>query len=46
MREIGLFSAVSDEVGQIIVADVDAATVRDLVAGDSAAREELITRGR
>ena len=46
MREIGLFSAVSDEVGEIIVADVDGSTVRELVATDSPAREELITRGR
>jgi isocitrate lyase len=46
MRQIGLFSAVSDEVGEIIVADVDGAMVRELVTPTSPSREELITRGQ
>jgi isocitrate lyase len=46
MRQIGLFSAVNDEVGDIIVADLDGAMVRDLAASDGEAREGLITGGR
>ncbi|HEX6129630.1 MAG TPA: isocitrate lyase, partial [Candidatus Limnocylindria bacterium] len=46
MRQIGLFSTVNDEVGDIIVADIDGAMVRDLVASDGEARERLITGGR
>ncbi|HEX2195113.1 MAG TPA: isocitrate lyase ICL2 [Candidatus Limnocylindria bacterium] len=45
MRQIGLFGAVNDEVGDIIVADVATATVRELAAKDSAAREQLIDKG-
>ena len=45
LLEIGLFEAVKDEVGDIIVADVDAATVRDLVAPDSETRARLIRGG-
>jgi isocitrate lyase len=44
MREIGLFTAVADEVGDIIVAEVDAGMVRDLSAVDGAARERLIAK--
>jgi isocitrate lyase len=40
----GIFRSVSDEVGEIIVADVDAATVRALVT-DEAALAELIDGG-
>jgi isocitrate lyase len=45
MRERGIFSAVADEVGEIIVADVDAAVVRGLVRPDSSELERLITGG-
>ena len=45
MQEIGLFEAVKEEVGEIIVAEVAADTVRDLVAPDSEARERLIVKG-
>jgi isocitrate lyase len=45
MREIGLFEAVKEEVGEIIVADVAAGAVRELAAGDSQARERLIVKG-
>ena len=44
MSERGLFRSVSDEVGEIIVADVDATTVRALVA-DEAALSTLIGGG-
>ena len=42
MRERGIFSAVADEVGEIIVADVDAAVVGGLVRPDSSELEQLI----
>jgi isocitrate lyase len=45
MRQIGLFEAVKDEVGEIIVADVAGRTVRDLAAPDSEARERLTVKG-
>ncbi len=45
MRQIGLFTAVKDEVGEIIVADVAGSTVRELVAPDSEARERLTVKG-
>jgi isocitrate lyase len=45
MRAIGIFDAVNDEVGEIIVAEVAAATVRALVVPDSSERERLITKG-
>jgi isocitrate lyase len=45
MQEIGLFEAVKDEVGEIIVAEVAGETVRELVAPDSEARERLIVKG-
>ncbi len=43
MTKRGLFSNVQDEVGDIIVADIDRAYVAKLVAGESAERKELIT---
>jgi isocitrate lyase len=46
MREIGIFSSVHDEVGQIIVADVDAGTTAALVEADSPERERLIVNAR
>jgi isocitrate lyase len=42
MRERGIFSAVADEVGEIIVADVDGAVVGDLVRPDSSELERLV----
>jgi isocitrate lyase len=42
MREIGIFAAVTDEIGEIIVADVDAAFVAALVAPDSPELTRLI----
>jgi isocitrate lyase len=45
MREIGLFEAVKEEVGEIIVADVALGTVRELAATESEARERLIVKG-
>ena len=44
MKARGLFSAVNDEVGEIIVADVASDAVKDLVQPDSPAREKLITK--
>ena len=44
-RRAGLFSAVHDEVGEIIVADVDSGAIRELVATDSAALSALIAVG-
>ena len=42
MRRTASSSDVHDEVGDIIVADVDQAVVGDLVAAESAARERLM----
>src|SRR5436309_3474809 len=42
MKTHGLFSDVHDEVGQIIVADVNAASVKTLLAADRARLEDLI----
>ena len=42
MREIEIFSAVNDEVGEIIVADVSTDSIRVLVQPDSLQRERLI----
>jgi isocitrate lyase len=44
MRKLGIFEAVNDEVGEIIVADVNAAVIRALVAPTSNERERLITK--
>ena len=44
MLELGIFTAVNDEIGEIIVADVDAAAIRGLVTPDSEARGRLIAR--
>jgi isocitrate lyase len=41
MRKQGLFSNVAEEVGEIIVADVNAARVKDLLAPDRAALTAL-----
>jgi isocitrate lyase len=45
MLAIGIFDSVNDEVGEIIVADVAATAVRDLVRPDSTDRERLIVKG-
>ena len=45
MKARGLFSAVAEEVGEIIVADVDKEAVARLVAPDRAALSALIARG-
>ena len=42
MQRLGIFETTSDEVGQIIVADVNTSTVSDLVQPTSDAREGLI----
>jgi hypothetical protein len=44
MRELGIFSVVRSEVGQIIVADVDTNYVADLVAPESTAMATLLER--
>ncbi|MEP6680607.1 MAG: isocitrate lyase ICL2 [Chloroflexota bacterium] len=44
MLKLGIFQAVNDEVGQIIVADVNAVVIRALVAPTSDERERLINR--
>lgn len=44
MLKLGIFEAVNDEVGEIIVADVNAAVIRALVAPTSNERERLITK--
>ena len=45
MLAFGIFDAVNDEVGEIIVAEISAPAVRDLARADSPERERLITRG-
>ncbi len=42
MKERGIYSAVNNEVGEIIVADVNAARIKELIAPDHAALEALI----
>jgi isocitrate lyase len=42
MRELGIFSAVSTEVGSIIVADVDRARIADLARPDGTLITALI----
>jgi isocitrate lyase len=44
MRRLGIFEATHDEVGEIIVADVNTAIVADLVNSTGEARERLITK--
>jgi isocitrate lyase len=45
MRAFGIFSAVNDEVGEIIVAEISTPAVRALVRPDSPEREQLIVKG-
>jgi isocitrate lyase len=44
MLKLGIFEAINDEVGEIIVADVSGATIRALVEPDSKELERLITK--
>ena len=44
MKRLGIFDSVSDEVGEIIVADVDGDVVEELVAPESAELEKLIAK--
>ena len=45
MKDLGLFASVSDEVGEIIVADVDEAVVTKLIHEDGAMHELIQGRG-
>ncbi len=45
MKECGLYGAVKNEVGEIIVADVNPARIAELVGPDRSALETLITKG-
>jgi isocitrate lyase len=45
MREIGIFSSVADEVGDIIVADVATDRIGQLVAAESTELDQLIAGG-
>jgi len=42
MKALGIFSAVAQEVGEVIVADVNAARIKELLAPDPAAMQALI----
>ncbi len=44
MRKRGIFEATYDEVGEIIVADINPQKVAELVASESAEREKLIAK--
>jgi isocitrate lyase len=44
MLKLGIFEAINDEVGEIIVADVNGAAIRALVEPDSKELERLITK--
>jgi hypothetical protein len=44
MLKLGIFETVNDEVGEIIVADVNAAVIRALVEPASKERERLISK--
>ncbi len=44
MKNLGIFSATHEEVGQIIVADVDQDAVKALVAPGSPARQKIIAK--
>ncbi len=45
MKARDIFSAVNNEVGEIIVADVNAARIKELLVPDAAALETLIAKG-
>ena len=44
LLQLAIFESVADEVGEIVVADVNRKTVRDLVAEDGDALRQLITK--
>jgi isocitrate lyase len=44
MQRLGIFSSINDEVGEIIVADVNADTIKSLVDPDSGALAKLIAK--
>ena len=44
MKAMGIFDEVNDEVGQIIVADVNTTRVQELVAADGEELQKLIAR--
>ncbi|MEW6583604.1 MAG: isocitrate lyase ICL2 [Actinomycetota bacterium] len=44
LHRLGIFSTTNDEIGEIIVADVNAEVVKSLVEPESAERERLITK--
>ena len=44
LERLGLFRSTSDEIGEIIVADVDSDTIKALVAPGSDERERLISK--
>ncbi len=45
MKARGIYSDVHNEVGEIIVADVNAPRIQELLAPDGAALQELIANG-
>jgi isocitrate lyase len=45
MKALGLFGSVAQEVGAIIVADVNKARVKELLAADGAALQALVAKG-
>src|SRR5262249_52834098 len=45
MKARGIYTLVQDEVGEIIVADVNAPRVKELLAADRSALETLIAKG-
>jgi isocitrate lyase len=45
MKARGFFCSVTQEVGQIIVAEVDKERVKELLAADRAAMKALIVKG-
>ena len=44
MQELGIYDAVTTEVGEIIVADVNAARIAELLAPDRVALGQLISK--
>jgi isocitrate lyase len=44
MKDLGIFTAVKDEIGQVIVATIDRDQVKELVAPDNGALEQLVRK--
>ena len=44
LERLGIFSSVNDEVGEIIVAEIDLDRIRELVEADGSALTALITK--